>query len=143
MAGDETDPDDLEEPLEDVEDDDLDVEDLEVDDLEDADDIDDDVDDVIDDVVDDDDTETPDEESDEALDELEAEELALIDDETEEAMLVDEAAELRAIRREELTLNVDAQGKGVGEFVCASCFLVKKTTQLANRRKLICFDCAS
>ena len=29
-----------------------------------------------------------------------------------------------------------------GEFVCQSCFLVKRSSQLANRRKMICRDCA-
>jgi hypothetical protein len=84
-----------------------------------------------------------DEESDEALDELEAEELELIDEEVSESLLVDEVAELRAIRREELTMNVDAQAVRAGEFVCQSCFLVKRTSQLANRKKMICTDCAS
>jgi hypothetical protein len=79
----------------------------------------------------------------EALDELEAEELELLDEEVEDALLVDEVAELRAIRREELTLNVDAQEQRPDEFVCQSCFLVKRSSQLANRRKLICLDCAS
>ncbi len=86
---------------------------------------------------DDDDDETA-----EALDELEAEELELLDEEVEDALLVDEAAELRAIRREELTLNVDAQAPRADEFVCRSCFLVKRISQLANKRKMICFDCA-
>jgi hypothetical protein len=90
--------------------------------------------------TDDEDEET---EGDEALDELEAEELELIDDEVSESLLVDEVAELRAIRREELTMNVEAQAVRSGEFVCQSCFLVKRTTQLANRKKMICLDCAS
>ncbi len=82
-------------------------------------------------------------EGDEALDELEAEELELLDDEASESLLVDEAAELRAIRREELTLNVEAQAVRGDEFVCASCFLVKRVSQLANRRKMLCRDCAA
>lgn len=88
------------------------------------------------------DTDDDDEETAEALDELEAEELQLLDEEVEDALLVDEAAELRAIRREELTLNVDAQAQRSDEFVCRSCFLVKRISQLANKRKMICFDCA-
>lgn len=96
--------------------------------------------DVPDATTDDEDDET---EGDEALDELEAEELELIDDEVSESLLVDEVAELRAIRREELTMNVEAQAVRSGEFVCQSCFLVKRTTQLANRKKMICLDCAS
>jgi hypothetical protein len=92
--------------------------------------------------VDEDSEEESDEETDEALDELEAEELELIDDEVTESLLVDEVAELRAIRREELTMNVDAQAVRAGEFVCQSCFLVKRTSQLADGSKMICLDCA-
>lgn len=108
------------------------------------------IDDELDDVADDDDEDDDgdddgdgDGDHDEALDELEAEELELIDDEVNESLLVDEAAELRNIRREELTLNVEAQAIRTGEFVCQSCFLVKRTSQLANRKKMICADCAS
>ncbi|CAN5733877.1 hypothetical protein BH23ACT5_BH23ACT5_10740 [soil metagenome] len=132
----------------------IDGEDVELDDaLEIDDEIDPDVDiedGVVADVTDDDfadDVETPavegddDEETAEALDELEAEELELLDDEVGEALLVDEAAELRAIRREELTLNVGAQSQRSDEFVCSSCFLVKRMSQVANRRKMLCFDC--
>jgi hypothetical protein len=82
-------------------------------------------------------------EGDEALDELEEEELELLEDEVSETLLIDEAEELRAIRREELTMNVDAHAVRPDEFVCQSCFLVKRTSQLANRRKMICRDCAS
>jgi hypothetical protein len=96
--------------------------------------------DIPDVTADDEDEET---EGDEALDELEAEELELIDDEVSESLLVDEVAELRAIRREELTMNVEAQAVRSGEFVCQGCFLVKRMTQLANRKKMICTDCAS
>ena len=81
-------------------------------------------------------------EADEALDELEAEELELLEDEVSESLLVDEVAELRAIRREELTMDLDAHAVREGEFVCQSCFLVKRTSQIANRRKMICRDCA-
>ena len=56
---------------------------------------------------------------------------------------MNEVEELRAIRREELTMNVEAQAQRADEFVCQSCFLVKRTSQLANRRKMICRDCAS
>jgi hypothetical protein len=82
-----------------------------------------------------------DDETAEALEELENQELQLLDEEANEALLVDEAAELRAMRREELTLNVDAQIQKDDEFVCQSCFMVKRTSQLANKRKMICFDC--
>ena len=94
-------------------------------------------------VVDDEEDEFVDAEADEALDELEAEELELLEDEVSESILVDEVAELRAIRREELTMDLDAHAVREGEFVCRSCFLVKRTAQLANRKKMICRDCAS
>lgn len=82
-------------------------------------------------------------EVDETLDDLEAEELSQLEDEVSETILVDEVAELRAIRREELTMDLDAHAVRDDEFVCQSCFLVKRTAQLANRRKMICRDCAS
>ena len=78
-------------------------------------------------VVDEETTSSPRAEADEALDELEAEELELLEDEVSESILVDEVAELRAIRREELTMDLDAHAVREGEFVCRSCFLVKRT----------------
>lgn len=104
----------------------------------------DDVPDVVDDETDE--KEAPDdaEGEDEAFDELEAEELEMLtEDETTETLVVDEAAEMRAIRRAELAM--DQQGvveASDGEFVCSNCFLVLKTSQLANPRKKICRDCA-
>jgi len=92
---------------------------------------------------DDDDDDGQDEETVEALEELESQELQLLEHEASETLLVDEVAELRAMRREELTLNVDAQGQKSDEFVCQSCFMVKKTSQLANKRKMICHDCVA
>ena len=83
-----------------------------------------------------------DDETVEALEELESEELALLDEEVNEALLVDEVKELKAIRREELTMDVDAQAQRSDEFVCQSCFMVKRTSQLANRNKMLCTDCA-
>ncbi|MEN8233841.1 MAG: DUF4193 family protein [Actinomycetota bacterium] len=91
---------------------------------------------------------TDDEESEgteEALDELEAEELEMLtEDETSEALVVDEAAEMRAIRRAELAMDQQGVAEATeGEFVCTSCFLVLKTSQLANPRKKVCKDCAA
>ncbi len=113
-----------------------------------ADEIEPDFDDTIDDEVEEEEVEDEEEaeeadETDEALEDLEAEELELLDDELAESLLVDEAAELRAIRREELTMNMDAHMARADEFVCQSCFLVKRTAQLANKRKMYCRDCAS
>ena len=129
----------LTDPDEAVDEDDLDPE------FEDANEPDADIDDEVSDDDDDsdDDGEVAPEGETEALEELEAEELELLEEEAAEALLVDEVAELRAIQREELTMNLDAQQAQTDEFVCASCFLVKRTSQLANRRKMICADCAS
>ena len=84
-----------------------------------------------------------DEEMTEALEELETQELQLLDEDASVALLVDEVQELRAMRREELTMTVDAKTKKTGEFVCQSCFMVKRTSQLANKRKMICQDCVA
>ncbi len=80
----------------------------------------------------------------EALDELEAEELEMLtEDEASEVIRVDEVAEMRAIRREEMELDVDAEEPKTDEFVCRSCFLLKRTSQLADKRKMLCTDCAA
>lgn len=83
-------------------------------------------------------------ESTEALDELEAEELDMLtDDEASETLIVDEAQELRAIRRAELQLNEQGTGGRLAdEFQCQSCFLVLKISQLADKRRMLCKDCA-
>ncbi|MEX1038335.1 MAG: DUF4193 family protein [Acidimicrobiia bacterium] len=126
----------------DIDAEDLDEEDLEVD-IEDpeVDDFEEDV-DAVDFGDDDDDDEEQDEETTEALEELESQELQLLDEEKDDNLLVDEVEVLRAIRREELTMNVDAQSKRADEFVCQSCFMLKRTSQLANKRKQLCADCA-
>ncbi len=81
----------------------------------------------------------------EALDELEAEELEMLtEDESNEAIVVDEAAEMRAIRRAEIAMEAGEVDEAASdEFVCTSCFLVKRRSQLAAKRKKICLDCAS
>lgn len=80
----------------------------------------------------------------EALEELEAEELDMLtEDETSETLVVDEAAEMRQIRREELAMDrKGADEASEDEFVCSSCFLVLKVSQLADGRRKICRDCA-
>lgn len=105
-----------------------------------------DIEDLEDGDSDEDDGDDGEEESDaEALDELEAEELEMLtDDETSEALVVDEAAEMRAIRREELAMDRKGADEATeGEFVCTSCFLVLKTSQLAEGRRKVCRDCAA
>jgi len=101
-------------------------------------------DDVDDDESDDSVDEASGEQQDEALDELEAEELEMLtEDETSETLVVDEAAEMRAIRRAELAMDQQGVAEATeGEFVCSRCFLVLKSSQLANPRKKICKDCA-
>ena len=86
-----------------------------------------------------------DEEETEALDELEAEELDMLtEDETSETLVIDEAAEMRAIRRAEIAMEVESVDEATpDEFVCTNCFLVKRSSQLANKRKKICRDCAA
>ena len=81
---------------------------------------------------------------DQALDELEAEELEMLtDDEASETLVVDEAQELRAIRRAEIAMEADTGGgRTSDEFVCQSCFLVLKASQLADKRRQYCRDCA-
>ncbi len=80
----------------------------------------------------------------EALDALEAEELDMLtEDEASEVIAVDEAEELRRLRREQMTMESDAEGAGTDEFVCQSCFLVRRTSQLADVRNKICKDCAA
>ena len=80
----------------------------------------------------------------EALDELEAEEREMLtEDESDETIVVDEAAEMRAIRRAEISMEEEsADSAHSDEFVCSNCFLVKKNSQMANKRRKICFDCA-
>ncbi len=134
-------------------DDELDIEDIAEDDI--ADDFDDDdeeevvvddddVTDEVDDDFDDDDEDEDDdpddgEDRDEALEELEAAELEIEDD--PETLLVDEAAEIREMRREELGIGGSAREQSADEFVCSECFLVKKTSQLANKKRRVCRDC--
>lgn len=86
-----------------------------------------------------------DQEPTEALDEMEAEELEMLtEDESSEVLVIDEAAEMRAIRRAEIAMNVESVDEATpDEFVCTNCFLVKRSSQLANKRKKICKECAS
>lgn len=80
----------------------------------------------------------------EALDDLEAEELEMLtEDEASETIVVDEETQLRDIRRAQISMESGvASSASDGEFVCSVCFLVKKSSQLSNRRKKVCLDCA-
>lgn len=75
------------------------------------------------------------------LDALEAEELATVETNESATMIVDEASEIVAIRREEMTLDAEAEIRKVDEFVCRSCFLLLKNVQLADRDGMLCVDC--
>ena len=80
---------------------------------------------------------------DKALEELEAEELEMLtEDEAAEAFVVNEAAEMAAIRRAELALANSGEQRAADEFLCQNCFLLKRSSQLADRRRQLCNDCA-
>ena len=83
-------------------------------------------------------------EGEDALNELETEELEMLtEDEANETLAVDEAAEMRALRRAELAMSFESPSEArEDEFVCQSCFLVKRATQLADKRRKWCTDCA-
>ena len=125
-----------------VDDADIDPDDASVDDLEELDDEDVDVDVEEDDLLEEGDAAESGEDE-ENLDDLEAEELEMLtEDEASESIAVDEAAELRKLRREAAEMDVDPEQATSDEFVCQSCFLVKRSNQLADRRRRICRDCA-
>jgi hypothetical protein len=51
---------------------------------------------------------------------------------------------MRQIRREELAMDRKGADEATeDEFVCTNCFLVLKTSQLADGRGKICRDCAA
>ncbi len=80
----------------------------------------------------------------EDLDELESEELEMLtEDELAETLVIDEAAELRAIRRAEIAMSGETSTeRSTDEFLCKGCFLVLKTSQLVDKRRTLCSDCA-
>ena len=132
-------------PDEDIEDDDLDDEDIEDDD-----DLDDDEDGLDDEDIDGDDVDEEDEDDDEddegdqktvTLDALEAEELDTVETNDPATILVDEASEIKALRRVEMAIDVEADTRRVDEFVCTSCFLLRKNVQLADPENMLCADC--
>ena len=94
-----------------------------------------------DDSDDDDDDDEAEDDSPVALDALEAEEIEIVESDESATMLVDEASEIMAIRRAEMSLGTEADAQRGDEFVCQSCFLVLKSSQLANKRKMLCVDC--
>lgn len=135
-----TNPDDFEEESEilpeDEEPDEEDLEDVDIDD--------DDDDEVLDDedeedevaVLDDEDEE--DEEVEASLDVILRERLVVPDDSEEDSEDEDEE-DIEPEDKSEIAAKV--LPKRPGEFVCASCFLVKHPSQLADREHMLCRDC--
>lgn len=76
------------------------------------------------------------------LDALETEELEAVETNESATILVDEVSEIKAIRREEMALDMGTTGRRSDEFVCLSCFLLLKKVQMADRENMLCVDCA-
>ena len=76
------------------------------------------------------------------LDDLEAEELEAVETNESATILVDEASEIKALRRDEMALDMDTTGRRRDEFVCLACFLVLKKVQLVDPENTLCVDCA-
>tara|TARA_Y100001960_G_scaffold281961_1_gene315983 strand:+ start:228 stop:608 length:381 start_codon:yes stop_codon:yes gene_type:complete len=53
-----------------------------------------------------------------------------------------DAAEERNVKTSDLTLDTNAMGIQDDEFICSSCFLILKISQLEKPRAKICKDCA-
>lgn len=75
------------------------------------------------------------------LDALEAEELEAVETNESATILVDEVSEIKALRRDEMALDMDKAGRRRDEFVCMSCFLLLKKVQLADADNALCVDC--
>ena len=83
-----------------------------------------------------------DSEADDELSGLEVEELKMLDEGVSGELLTSEQAmEVAGIRRAELSINPDDHAIRQNEFLCESCFLVKRITQKSSPRSKICIDC--
>lgn len=133
--------------LSDLDDDDIEIDDasVAVDDLDDLDDdTDEDTDDADDDAEDDEEDDDEDEDDDDEDDDDED------DDEEEESLdvllarekVLDEDDLGRVADESRGALSVRPALVGAGEFTCRSCFLVKRRAQLADEKRMLCFDCA-
>ncbi len=81
-------------------------------------------------------------EADDELSGLEGEELNMVEKGVSGDLLTSEQAmEVAGIRRAELSINPDDHAIRQNEFLCVSCFLVKRITQKASPRSKICIDC--
>lgn len=89
--------------------------------------------------LDDDDEEDEDDE----LSGLEVEELKMVQEGISDKVLTSEQAmEVAGFRRQELSINPDDHAIKQNEFLCESCFLVRRVTQKASARSNICTDCS-
>ncbi|MDE0131150.1 MAG: hypothetical protein OXM62_01655 [bacterium] len=83
-----------------------------------------------------------DSEADDELSGLEGEELNMVEEGVSGELLTSEQAmEVAGIRRAELSINPDDHAIRQNEFLCESCFLVKRITQKSSPRSKICIDC--
>ena len=83
-----------------------------------------------------------DSEADDELSGLEVEELNMVEEGVSEELLTSEQAmEVAGIRRAELSINPDDHAIRQNEFLCESCFLVKRISQKSSPRSKICIDC--
>lgn len=83
-----------------------------------------------------------DSEADDELSGLEGEELNMVEKGVSGELLTSEQAmEVAGIRRAELSINPDDHAIRQNEFLCVSCFLVKRVTQKSSPRSKICTDC--
>ncbi|MDE0121147.1 MAG: hypothetical protein OXS33_05380 [bacterium] len=81
-------------------------------------------------------------EADDELSGLEGEELNMVEEGVSGELLTSEQAmEVAGIRRAELSINPDDHAIRQNEFLCESCFLVKRITQKSSPRSKICIDC--
>ena len=83
-----------------------------------------------------------DSDGDDELSGLEGEELNMVEEGVSGELLTSEQAmEVAGIRRAELSINPDDHAIRQNEFLCESCFLVKRITQKSSPRSKICIDC--
>lgn len=88
------------------------------------------------------DDEEDDGDGDDELSGLEVEELNMVEEGVSSKVLTSEQArEVAVLRRQELSMNPDDHAIRQNEFLCESCFLVKRITQKASPRSKFCIDC--
>lgn len=81
-------------------------------------------------------------EADDELSGLEGEELNMVEEGVSGELLTSEQAmEVAGIRRAELSINPDDHAIRQNEFLCVSCFLVRRISQKSSPRSKICIDC--